>query len=346
MKDICAKSGEALLIFDKTDRFYYSGIDILEGILLKSKQSVYFVDARYYSAVEKKLKQKNIKPYLYKSFSDVEKVVKELGVNTVYVDFEKVSVSKFYDIEKFGVKVLDCSQTIKEDKAQKSQAEIKLIKKACEITEKAYKWVLKNLHVGVSELEIKKTLEEKMLSLGAEGTSFDTIVAFGKNSAVPHHQTGKTTLKENSVVLIDTGAKYRGYCADITRTVFFGKPDSEFIKNYNAVLTANQKAIKEIKNGTDCVIADKIAREYLKGLNLDKYFTHSLGHGLGTEIHEYPFLSPKSQGVKLVNGMTFTIEPGVYFDNKYGIRIEDTVILDGEVKRLFTDDKKLKIIKI
>lgn len=345
MRDIYLKKGEASLIFDKTDRYYFSGIEIEEGVLLIAEEKVYFVDARYYSAVKLKLKKRNIKPYLYTSFSDVEKVLKNLKIEKVYINFESVSVSKYNEIKNFGVEVEDFSERLKKIKAQKTELEIKYIKKACEITFRAYRLALMNLRLGVSELQIKKELEEKMLSLGADGIAFDTIVAFGKNSAVPHHVSGKTRLKENSVVLIDMGAKYKGYCGDLTRTLFFGKPSNEFISRYKQVLTANEKAIAEIKDGISCKQADLIAREYLKEYNLEKYFTHSLGHGLGTQIHEYPFLSPRSDAT-LKDRMVFTIEPGVYFEGEYGIRIEDSVLLDGNVKRLYVDDKKLKIIKI
>ena len=180
-----------------------------------------------------------------------------------------------------------------------------------------------------------------MVKLGAQGLAFDTIVAFGKNSAIPHHVTGDTPLTENTVVLIDTGAKYKGYCADITRTYFFGKPNGKFIDRYNAVLDANLLAEEKIYVGLSVKDADNIARQSLKQVGLDNFFTHSLGHGLGLDIHESPSLSPKGEGTILENS-PFTIEPGVYFDGEYGIRIEDTVYISGEkLIRLFTDDKTL-----
>ena len=345
MKDIFLEKGEAFIIFDKIGRDYFSNLEIEDGVLLMAERKIYFTDARIFNAVKNKLKRKNIEPYLYSDFNDIGKVLSDLKIERVYIDFETTSVKKFNDLKEFGVEVLDGSMQIKKAIARKSELEIKLIKKACQITFKAYKFIIKELKFGVSELEIKKRLEEKMLSLGAEGVAFDTIVAFGKNSAVPHHVSDKTTLKDGDVVLIDMGAKYKGYVADLTRTVFVGKPSKEFKKNYNAVLTANKKAISIIKAGMLLRDADNIARQHLKTENLDRYFTHSLGHGLGREVHEYPYLSPKRDET-IENGNVFTIEPGVYFENKYGIRIEDSVVLDGEVKRLFTDDKKLKIIKI
>jgi Xaa-Pro aminopeptidase len=141
------------------------------------------------------------------------------------------------------------------------------------------------------------------------------------------------------------GCKVNGYCSDITRTAFFGKPSKKFIDCYNAVLNANQIAIENIGEKTLTDKADAFARDYLKEQGVGEFFTHSLGHGVGLEIHEYPTLSPKKSQV-LENGMVFTIEPGVYFDGEFGIRIEDTVTLEsGKIKRLFNDSKELLILK-
>jgi Xaa-Pro aminopeptidase len=202
---------------------------------------------------------------------------------------------------------------------------------------------LEEVKEGVTELELKEKLLTFYGELGAQGESFDTIVAFGKNSAVPHHQTGVTVLERGMPILIDTGCLVDGYASDFTRTVYFGKPTKEFISAYNAVKQANEYAIENIKDGTYTDQADGYARAVLKKYGLEEYFTHSLGHGLGLEIHEYPTLSIKRKD-RLENKMLFTIEPGVYFDGKFGIRIEDTVLLDGKAERLYTDKKDLIIL--
>ena len=140
------------------------------------------------------------------------------------------------------------------------------------------------------------------------------------------------------------GALVGGYMSDITRTVYFGEPDEEFKNRYRAVLYANVIAEQKIVAGVTAKEADAFARDYLKEEGLDKYFTHSLGHGVGYEIHEFPTLSKRSDAI-IEENMVFTVEPGVYFDGKYGIRIEDTVVVkDGRVKRLFSDDKSLYIV--
>ena len=142
-------------------------------------------------------------------------------------------------------------------------------------------------------------------------------------------------------ILVDMGANYKGYLSDLTRTAFFGKPSSKFIVVYEKVKEANQVAIDSITAGMTTRDADMISRDVLKKYDLSKYFTHSLGHGVGLEVHEFPTLSPGSDN-ELKEGMVFTIEPGVYIDGELGIRIEDTVVIkNGKVERLFNDEKNL-----
>ena len=197
----------------------------------------------------------------------------------------------------------------------------------------------------MSENEVAAELEYLMRSYGASGTSFSTIVGFGKNSSIPHHETGEDKLKFGDIILIDYGCKVGGYCSDCTRTFLFGddKKHGEFKKAYSRVLEAHMAAKEKITDGVTGREADAFARDYLRGFGLDKYFTHSLGHGIGINIHEYPMLSPKSLQV-LKNGMVFSDEPGVYFEGNFGIRIEDTVTLYGGAVQSLTDSDKNLII--
>ena len=336
---------EAFLITDNLTREYLSGIKLAEGYLLLSKSPTYFADARYFSAVRPVIEEKGMSAKLYTGLECIKKELKQQRIKKLYLDFDKTTLSEYAEYLEFGIKLYDGSRALKLERAVKKEFELECIKKACEITEKALKNIVSEFKQGITEESVKIKLEKEMLKLGADDIAFDSIVAFGKNSAVPHHQTGKTKLEENSVILIDTGCKINGYCSDITRTYFFGQPDEKFKACYSAVLTANLKAIEDINERMSTDKADKVARSILKEKGLDKYFTHSLGHGVGLEIHEFPTLSPR-QSEKLEEGMVFTIEPGVYFDGEFGIRIEDTVVLkNGKIQRLFTDEKELLIIK-
>ena len=267
--------------------------------------------------------------------------LKSTGKKDLYIDYTKTSISEAEEYGELGFSLKDCSKDMVASMKIKSDEELKNIKKACAIAEASLKCVLPLIKEGISELELAAALEAEFKKHGASNPSFETIVAFGKNAAVPHHETGSTRLKNNECVLIDFGCLYKGYCSDMTRTFFYGKPDKQFKKAYEAVLEAHLAAEKGIYAGIECVAADKIARDILEERGYGKYFTHSLGHGIGVNIHEPPAVSPKGKGT-LENKMVFSIEPGVYLDGKFGIRIENTVTLrGGKVVPFMKTTKKL-----
>ena len=344
-KEFFADKTTSYYITERNFRRYFSGVDIAEGVLIAGVNPVYFIDARYFYSAKELLKDSVIKPVLYNGQEDIKNYIKQNKIKNLGVDFDNQTVSEYLRLKNLGVKIFDSSSQLALIRAVKTEQELENIKKACEITERAFNATLKTVEEGITEIELKDRLEGFMRIYGAEGVAFETIVAFSKNSAVPHHQTGNTVLEKDTVILIDCGAKYNGYSADFTRTFVFGNPPSGFIENYNAVKTANELAINSASSAITANELDQVARNSLKKVGLEKYFTHSLGHGLGLEIHEYPAISFRNTK-PLINGMAFTIEPGVYFDGEYGIRIEDTVVLDnGKAKRLFSDNKELIIIK-
>lgn len=334
----------ALLVTDRLTRKYLCEVDIAEGLVIVADKVTAFTDARYFYAAQKSLATVGVECKLYTGLESVKAHLDCLQLKQLFIDYRTATLREYESYKSFGLEIVDGSLILEKARAVKSSKEIEYTRKACDIIEKAYHQAIKQVKLGMSELELKAIIEKCALSLGAEQMAFDTIVAFGENSAVPHHETGLTKLEENMVILVDTGCTVKGYCSDLTRTAFFGKPSKKFADCYEKVLNANILAEKEIKSGVTCKVADSYAREYLKQYGLDEYFTHSLGHGLGLEIHEYPTLSKRCEQV-LTDGMAFTIEPGVYFDGEFGIRIEDTVIMnEGKVERLFSDDKNLIIL--
>lgn len=211
-----------------------------------------------------------------------------------------------------------------------------------------FEHILKKLKVGVSEKEIVFEIEYFLKKNGAE-ISFPPIVAFGKNSSIPHHQSGETKLKREDFVLLDLGAKVESYCSDMTRTIIFGKASEKQKKIYRTVLETQKRAVDfiniQIKLGKQVRAkeVDKVAREYIKSKGyLD--IPHSLGHGIGLEVHEHPSLSPKSKDI-LKNGMVFSIEPGIYIAGFGGVRIEDLFVLEKDKIRQITLSPK-QIIEI
>ncbi|MBE7089597.1 MAG: aminopeptidase P family protein [Clostridiales bacterium] len=344
-EELIAQKNKVFLITDRSAREYFTGIDNAEGVLLVGKINAYFTDARYFYALRDKLRESEFYVAEQQGVESICKYLMENKIKKAYADFDKISVAEFFEYKKHGVKLLDGKKEINDVLTEKKEFEISAIRTACGISERALYETLPYVKLGVTEKEIANRLEENVRNLCGEGMAFETIVAFGKNSAIPHHVTGDTPLKENQAVLIDFGAKYQGFCADMTRTFFFGKPSEKFLTAYKAVLNANQKAEREIKCGTTAKDAHLVAVRELDRYSLSKYFKHSLGHGIGHDIHESPSLSVKSEAV-LKENMVFTIEPGVYFENEFGIRIEDTVILTNSgINRFFTDGKGLMIIK-
>ncbi|MDY2879332.1 MAG: aminopeptidase P family protein [Candidatus Borkfalkiaceae bacterium] len=336
---------DVALITDEKERLYYLGFHSTAGyVVLTEKKKIFVVDGRYIEAAKKVLLPKGIEVVLGSDYSPFLRYAEENGVKTVGIDFTKTTLSEYETLNSFGFRYVDVSEEIRRETAVKTEEELACLRKACRIAERSWKEVLPEIRVGMTERELANKLEFNFKKYGASGTSFDTIVAFGKNAAVPHHETGDAKLKENECVLMDFGCLYKGYCSDMTRTMFFGEPDEKFLHAYLAVLTAHRKAAEGIRAGMTGKEADQLARDVLESLGYGRYFTHSLGHGIGVNIHEYPLLSPKS-GWTLENDMVFSNEPGVYLNGKFGIRIEDSCCLsDGKYVSFMRDDKSLIVL--
>jgi Xaa-Pro aminopeptidase len=222
-------------------------------------------------------------------------------------------------------------------RAKKLPSEIMKIERACHISAKAYEIFRRRLKAGITEIEAVKMIEDIMTSLGGQGFSFETVMAFGADGANPHHVNSNRRLKNNEPVLMDYGCRYGDYCSDITRTFWFGqKPSKEFARIYDIVKSAYDITFKTAKPGMSGGELDAVCRNYIeKSSGLAKHFIHSTGHGLGIAIHEVPFLRMKSED-RLEEGSVFTIEPGLYFEGKLGIRYENTVLLTKNGAKILT----------
>lgn len=338
---------DGTIISDNVLRKYLTGFNSSFGYVYLSKtKKVFFTDSRYFESAKKIVK--NFEVVCVSDKSEVFSFIKSQNLKTLSTNLDLCFYNDYCDFIKLADNVCDCSKEIERIMSVKSQSEIENIEKSVKIAEKSFIKTLSRIKEGILERELSAELEYNFKKFGAEGVSFETICAFGKNSSVPHHETDNTKLKFGDMILMDFGCKYNGYCSDITRTFLFGNDKSEktcdFIKKYDILLETQKLCVNEITSDMTGIDADKIAREKLKKYNLDKYFTHSLGHGIGLNIHEYPYLSRKGEK-KLQNGMVFSIEPGIYFEDYYGIRIEDTVTLDnGKIKNLVNIDKNLLIL--
>lgn len=226
----------------------------------------------------------------------------------------------------------------------KDNVELTKLAKAEAIGDAAFSYILDRIKPGITETEIALELEFFMKRQGASRLSFDTIVASGSNSSMPHAQVTDRRVEKGDFVTMDFGCVYQGYCSDMTRTVAVGAPTEEMKKVYQIVLDANLRALDSIREGIRCSEIDAVARDYIRACGYGAYFGHGLGHGVGLDIHEEPRFSPKCSVITREN-MVITDEPGIYLPGRFGVRIEDLVVVKKEgYETLSRSDKKLIIL--
>lgn len=316
-----------------------------EAYILVGKDFAYIItDGRYSEAIKKEvphleLFERGHGKSTEELFKRHKKEIKSLGIeeDSLTISEQKVLKKHFKKFKHFKM-----SRSIKDEK------EIEKIEKACELGDKAFESILKKIKLGITEKELSFEIEFFIKQNGAD-LSFSIIVAFGKNSSVPHHQTSDKRLTTNDqLILMDFGVRLENYCSDMTRTIFFGKPADKQKNIYETVLKAQQKAVEfitsaiKIGKATKASEVDKVVREYIvsKGYST---IPHSLGHGIGLEVHESPHLSPKSKDT-LKMGMVFSIEPGIYIPGFGGVRIEDLFVLEKNGLRQLTNSPKEMLI--
>jgi Xaa-Pro aminopeptidase len=299
-------------------------------LLVSLKESIYFTDSRYTEEAKVFLKDnvklKECNGFVFKHIAEavLSLELRRIGFEERYLPFAEFTKIKEYSREKFN---LIPTHSLIEDKRQlKDAQEIKKLRKAAKITALALEHIKQFLVPGVKEIEIVAELERFIRYQGARASAFDIIVASGPNSSQPHHLSGQRKLKDNEPILIDLGVDYQGYKSDLTRVLFLGKINVLVRQVYDIVLKAQELAIKRIRPGAEMAEIDRVAREYIAAQGYGGYFTHNLGHGFGLEIHEAPHISGREASA-IKPGMTFTVEPGIYLPGKFGIRIEDMVLI-------------------
>lgn len=244
--------------------------------------------------------------------------------------------------EKINIKFVSEEKFLNDIRIIKTEEELEKLKISSQITDESFKEILAYIKPGLTELEIKNKLKEIIAEKG--GISRNPLVCFGKNTAFPHYSETNGVLQTKDIILMDFGCIYKGYHSDMTRTIFIGGITEEEKEIYEIVLEANLKGIEKAKENTEIKEIDNCSREYIAGKGYGKYFTTRLGHGLGLSVHEEPEISLKNSRV-LEKGMVFTIEPGIYIKDKFGIRIEDAVaVTEKGVEVLNSSTKNIIIL--
>lgn len=243
-----------------------------------------------------------------------------------------------------NIKLVNSSEIIDIVRMIKDEDEIAKLRNASNVVDNVMEDIINYIGKGITERQAAKQLRETFEKYGTHEYSFEPIIAYGKNGADPHHGTDDSLLEEGNSVVIDIGGRTDFYCSDITRTVFFGEPCVEARKIYEIVLEANMRAIEIIKPGVLFSDIDRAAREYIEKCGYGKYFTHRTGHCIGIEDHEYPSVGGNNQ-MPIEAGMVFSVEPGIYIPGKYGVRIEDIIVVTKDGKEVLNKaPKKLRII--
>ena len=253
--------------------------------------------------------------------------VRSLGIRKLAVEEHYVSLHRYRLLANKLPRTIDLKPVgglIEELRMVKSIEEIEEIQRTLDLTVQAFESIIPEVRPGIREIDLAAELEYQLRKRGARKTSFDTIVASGWRSAMPHGVASTKTLAQNEFVVFDFGAYREGYASDMTRTLFLGKPASEQRKIYTTVLDAVLRAEEKIRPGLSCQTVDRLARSHIEEQGFGDYFGHGTGHGIGLEVHEGPRIAP-AQKRRIRRNMVFTIEPGIYLPDKGGVRIEDVV---------------------
>lgn len=315
---------QGMIISNPINIKYLTNINAEGTLLITPKENIYITDGRYIEYVHSILTL--FDEIIVYDINDVSKDDYEnIFMFCENVGFEEhyVSYATYKDyIRKFKINnFVETEHIIEKQRMIKDEEELSNIIKACNITDECFKYILSYIKSGMTEKQVAKEIEE-YYSERTDGISFDTIVASGENSSKPHAIPTDRKIKENDIITIDMGCKVNGYCSDMTRTIFVGEPTEEMKKVYNLVLNNQKFALEQYKEGGNTRQITKMVENDFKLNGYD--LIHSLGHGLGLEIHEPPYISYRNDTF-LKENMVVTDEPGIYIPGKFGVRIEDTV---------------------
>jgi len=331
------KGVKALVLSPSMNQLYTTGFDTFPGerllvsVLDEGGEIIFIVPKMY----EQEVKEKAIFDRII-SWDDSQDPGKILEVlcsekgyagSTVAVEDTMwfIAFDKIY--QAFGnARFVKASSIVGELRIHKTADEAEKMRKSSELADKALSKTIPLIRAGMKETEVRDILEAELKVQGLSGPSFETIIGSGPNSALPHYTAGDRVLQQGDSIVIDFGGLYQGYCSDMTRTIMLGKATEEYREVYETVKEAQKKAVEAVKPGMKASDIDAAARSYITEKGYGAYFIHRTGHGIGMEVHEEPYISDISKSV-LEPGMIFSIEPGVYLPGKFGVRIEDLVIV-------------------
>jgi len=344
-KALVEQNVDGLLITNDYNRRYMTGFTGTAGVSIVSQDDAVFItDFRYTEQAKNQVQDFRIVQHEGNVYKEVATQIEKMGIKLLGFEKDTMTYSMYGTYKSLvSAELIPLSGLIEKIRLIKTEQEINIIKVACEIVDKAFSHILEFIKPGKTELEVSNELEFFMRSLGATSSSFDTIVASGVRSALPHGVATNKVIEKGDFVTLDFGALYNGYVSDTTRTIAVGQPSEKLIEMYNTVLESQLLALEKVGPGMTGIKADSIARNYLASKGYGEAFGHSTGHGIGLEVHEGPALSSRSNAV-LEPNMVVTIEPGIYLPGIGGVRIEDDILITETGNEKLTHSTKELII--
>lgn len=338
---------DGLLLTSRYGRMYGAEFDIAEGVAIVTKAGCrYFTDSRYIESAQNNisgfqvLEMNRANPYSQL----LNQAIAYFGVHTLGYEETYLTVSELMAFEeKLNAKLVPYNEKIYSFRSIKEEWELARMRKAQEITDRAFAEMLEKIKPGLTEKQLQAELVYSLLKNGADGMAFEPIVISGPNTSMPHGVPGDRVVQAGDFITMDFGALYQGYCADMTRTVAVGYATEEMKKVYNTVLQAQEAAIAATKSGMTGKEIDSVARQIIQDAGYGSYFGHGYGHCLGMEVHEAPNCNPGGK-VVMESGMVSSAEPGIYLPGKFGVRIEDVVIFTPDGCENITKSRKDLII--
>lgn len=320
------------------NRFYLSGFSGTAGYLIITKNGLYIVtDSRYTIQAKTEAKGFTLITAPETDYSKISEVAEKENLKSLFFEDESLSVSEYNNLKKClrGIELVPIGDSITRQRAVKDSEEIKRIREAVRLADEAFSYTVSRICAGMKETEVAAIIEGYMRKNGAQKTSFETIAAAGERSAMPHRTATGMPIKNGDFLVMDYGCVLEGYCSDITRTVVVGAPSERQKEIYDIVLKAQLMGEMALMPGAKCAAVDKSARDHIAAAGYGGFFTHSLGHGVGIDVHEEPRLSQKSPAC-LGAGNVVTIEPGIYIENFGGVRIEDMALITEKGAEILT----------
>ncbi|WP_309118771.1 Xaa-Pro peptidase family protein [Paenibacillus sp.] len=333
---------EALLVTNPVNRRYLSGFTGSAGyVVVTASSALLFTDFRYVTQASEQASGFDIVEHGTSPLSSVGDALRAAGIARLGFEQQHVSYGAYmsYGRDLGGIELTPTDGMVEKLRRIKDEAELAVIRKAVAIADAGFEFMLKTLRPGMREIDAALELESFMKKQGAKGPSFDTIIASGERSALPHGVAGERVIGTNEFVKMDFGALYEGYCSDMTRTVMIGTPTPKHREIYDIVLEAQMTALAGIKPGITGREGDALARNVIAARGYGDNFGHGTGHAVGMDIHESPRLS-KTEEAKLEPGMVVTVEPGIYLPGFGGVRIEDIVVVTENGCEILTKSTK------